>query len=224
MTTVKIGFSNCRLSPLIGSCHTPTVSFRSKSTSRRENEGVAWSHRQLKLNRLLSSKKPRKSVYRGPLICDTTSSTQEDAKSPWSVSIEQGYKFFTVNKSTRPVTQRAVARSRRVKLPYAENGHIRSYKTLSSVPRSRSKSPVIVHKADDLISKINSSRNKRLEVQQQMHDNDANKREQFTQIIKKVKETFHLQTVEEDRKLRSKHNMFDKYLNSEELLRYLKSL
>jgi hypothetical protein len=67
-------------------------------------------------------------------------------------------------------------------------------------------------------------RHKRLEVQQLMQDSVTQKHQLFSKIVSEVKSAFKLQTVAAERQVKGKYNQFDTYLNSRELMTYLKSL
>mmetsp|Transcript_31465 Transcript_31465/g.54556 ORF Transcript_31465/g.54556 Transcript_31465/m.54556 type:complete len:230 (+) Transcript_31465:9692-10381(+) len=222
--SIHIVISTCRLSPMQVSRSNLTTTSRCKSTNRARPDKKIWSRRRLRLNKILSPTRLTKKIQDQPSTGSSSSSTQEEALTPRSRSIERGFRLFSVNKVARPGTQLAMLRARKLKLPTESASQGRSYQHLAPIQRSRSKSPAVPHRVENLVEKILTSRHKRMEVQQQIADNVSQKHEQFSQIVNEVKHTFELRTVEEDRSFRNKYNQFDKYLNSVELMRYLKSL
>lgn len=199
------------------------MSLKSKASNPRDNAGKAWSQKKLRLKYLLSPKKQALTTESRPRGDSNSPQAKEILLSPRSMSIERGYRQFAVNKPTRPYSQQAMARARILKLPNHMPQHANSQNSLSPTPIS-SRSPTFSHKVASLVEKIMVSRNKRLKIQKQMQDNVTQKHEQFSQIVKDVKDTFELQTVAETRRVKGKYNLLDKYLNSVELLQYLRSL
>lgn len=91
-------------------------------------------------------------------------------------------------------------------------------------PSTRRKSTRFSLKSEDLTEKIFELRHKRLEVQALMQDSVAHKHKLFSEVVGEVKSAFKLQTVSAERQFIGKYNQFNTYLNSRELMDYLKSL
>lgn len=226
MTTphpIKIVVSNSRRTTLSLPRSPLVASTRSRSTNRKDRDVKAWPQRRLRINRILSPMRLGIAGRDMPSTGSSSPSTQEEVLTPKSRSIERGFEKFFVKMPSLPLKQRPKTKARKLQQPSRSISNAKSHNSLApALPRS--KSPVFCFGAEDLVEKICTSRIKRLQVQQQMQDNANQKLEQFTQIVNEVKNTFGLKTVTEDIRPTGKHNLFDQYLNSGELLQYLRSL
>jgi hypothetical protein len=142
--------------------------------------------------------------------------------SPEAKSFERGFRLFSMKKQPRPSTNYASARARKLELPANISIQAKSARLLTP-HQSRSRSPTASRKVVGLVESIQKSRAQRLEVQGLIKETADKKHQKFSQIVKEVKHTFRLKTVEELHR-KGQYNLFDKYLSSRELLQYLKSL
>lgn len=231
--------ANSRLSPLPPSRSTPTelTEARSPSNARSFDTFQTWKRRRHRLNRILSPT----IVTKRPDGDDGTRSTElslhRSELSPAFKAIERGFHKFSVNRSPKPGLKRLNSRANKLELvaahrdlslspsnPRSSCAQSPQHKSQLLTPSTHSNARRFSLKTEDLTEQILAMRHRRLEVQQLMQDSVTQKHQLFSKIVSEVKSAFKLQTVAAERQVKGKYNQFDTYLNSRELMAYLKSL